>query len=695
MKRLFLSVALMMWGFICSLISFPMSLFNCQLSITNCQLPSAHAASIGTWKNYLSYHDITWVEKGGNMLYVLASNSLYSYNTNDKSIQTYDKVNALSDCDISMISWNNSVKKLVIVYKNNNIDLLDQKDNITNVSDYYAKVMTEDKTIYSVDMDGSDAYLSTGFGIIKLNVKDAEISNTYNLGFKVNYSYIENNYIYAASESRGTYRAPMTTNLLDKNNWTWVADYTARSKNVDPELLAIAKTLNPGGPKYNTFYFMKFANNLLYTCNHWAYNDVHEPASIQILNGEDWIVYYEDNMKEKTGVNYEDITSIDYDPRDPNHIFASARNGLYEFQNGKLVNFYNDANSPIESALDNTSSSRKEYELVTGVKFDPEGNLWILNSQAPTQSIIEFTNNKQWISHPQEALMKLNGKSLGRMKNLILDKRNQLWFVNDNIFNKTFYRYNFNNNEIVEYSDLTNQDGSQLTMHYVRCIAEDKNNDFWVGTNVGPVRLSSEAAYNPVTPTIVEQVKIPRNDGTNLADYLLTGVDVLSIAVDGANRKWFGTNGLGVYLISGDGLKQVHHFTTSNSKLLSNEVRSIAINDKTGEVFFATDKGLCSYMSDATETNDEMTKDNVYAYPNPVRPGYNGLITITGLSYNADVKIVTTNGVLVAEGKSNGGMFTWDGNDLKGQRVASGIYMVETATQTGESGTVCKIAIVN
>ena len=90
-----------------------------------------------------------------------------------------------------------------------------------------------------------------------------------------------------------------------------------------------------------------------------------------------------------------------------------------------------------------------------------------------------------------------------------------------------------------------------------------------------------------------------------------------------------------------------------------------------------------------------MTKDNVYAYPNPVRPEYNGLITIVGLTYNADVKIVTSNGVLVAEGKSNGGTFTWDGRDKKGRRVASGVYMVETATQYGEKGTVCKIAIVN
>ena len=90
-----------------------------------------------------------------------------------------------------------------------------------------------------------------------------------------------------------------------------------------------------------------------------------------------------------------------------------------------------------------------------------------------------------------------------------------------------------------------------------------------------------------------------------------------------------------------------------------------------------------------------MDKDNVYAYPNPVRPDWNGPITITGLTYNADVKIVTSNGVLVNEGRSTGGSYTWDGNDQKGHRVASGVYMVQTATADGKKGTVCKIAIVN
>ena len=176
---------------------------------------------------------------------------------------------------------------------------------------------------------------------------------------------------------------------------------------------------------------------------------------------------------------------------------------------------------------------------------------------------------------------------------------------------------------------------------------------------------------------------------------MLNGTSIRNIAIDNGNRKWFGTEGNGVFLISNDNINQIKHFTKDNSHLLSNSIQSIAINDNTGEVFFGTDKGLCSYMSDASKAAEVMNKDNVYAYPNPVHPDYTGLITVVGLSMNADVKVVTSSGSLVAQGRSNGGSFTWDGNDLCGKRVASGIYMVEAATETGEKGVVCKIAIVN
>lgn len=166
------------------------------------------------------------------------------------------------------------------------------------------------------------------------------------------------------------------------------------------------------------------------------------------------------------------------------------------------------------------------------------------------------------------------------------------------------------------------------------------------------------------------------------------------MAVDRANRKWFGTNGSGVYCISSDNIQQVNHFTADNSALLSNNITSIAIDDATGIIYIGTDKGLCSYQSDANTASDVMTKESVWAYPNPVKPDYTGAITITGLQDNADVKIVTSNGALVHQGRASGNTYKWYGLDQSGRRVASGVYMVEIATAEGEKGVVCKIAIV-
>ena len=663
-----------------------MPIANRQSLIATC-----HAAPIGTWKNYLAYSDISQVEKGGNIIYVLASEGLYSYNTNDQSIQIYDKVNGLSDCGISFISWNNAAKKLVIIYSNNNIDLMDNNSQIENISDYYNKTMTADKTIYGIDMSGVYAYISTGFGIIKLNVKQAEISDSYNLGFRVNYSYIEGNYIYAASPSNGMYRALLTDNLLDKNKWSRVGDYVVRNNTIDTELLAIAQTLSPGGPKYNSFGFMKYTNNALYTCNGGDWNQ-NKPGCLQVLRDDEWdtIVGSEDITK-KTGVTFRDIMCLDVNPNDKNHIIAGARNGLYEFINDQLVNFYNHENSPIESA---TSSGDKEYVLITGVLFNNEGSTWLLNSGAKTQSLLLYTKDNKFEEYKHTELMVLNGKSGANMRNMFTDSRGLIWFVNNNWVHAAIFSYNPTTDAVTIYDTFTNQDGTSYTVYNVKCVAEDREGNIWFGTEKGLFYITPEDIQNGNT-SYVNQYKVPRNDGTNYADYLLVNVNITSIAIDAADRKWIGTDGNGIYVISADNNTQEQHFLTSNSQLLSNNIESIAINSSTGEVFFGTDHGLCSYMSDATTPNESMDKNNVYAYPNPVKPDYTGLITVTGLSYSADVKITTINGVLVAEGKSTGGSFTWDGTDLKGKKVASGIYLVQTATESGGSGTVCKIAIIN
>lgn len=655
-------------------------------------------AAIGDWKAYMAYHDVQEIELAGNLVFVQASNNLYVYNQNDQSIQTFSKIDYLSDCDIEHIAYCQAAHRLLILYSNSNIDLMNTSNyEVTNLADYYNASTTGDKTIYDIYVNGKYAYMSNGFGIVKVNVADGEISDTYNLGFKVNWCEIKDNCIYAYSQTDGQYRAPLSVNLLDKNNWSKVGGYAAKQQADKSELKQMVSTLNPGGPKYNYFGFMKFANNQLYTCDGGFAVGISRKGCIQMLKNEEWNIYPDDNISFKTNVTYENLECLDYDPTDTSHIFVGGRNGLYEYKNGNFENYYNYENSPIERY----NNRSKEYELITGVKFDKEGNLWMLNSQAPTQSLIEFTKDKQWISHQLPDLMKLDdagftNKSLGLLGNMLIDSRGLLWFVNNHWIVPSLYCYQFSEDYSEErlnaFTSFVNEDGTEVSVGAVRCAAEDKDGNIWIGTSAGPLLLDP----NQITasaPTFT-QVKVPRNDGTNYADYLLSGIDVSCIAVDGANRKWFGTKKNGIYLISEDNLSEIHHFTTLNSPLLSNGIESIAINEKTGEVFIGTDKGLCSYMSDSSTPNESMTSDNVWAYPNPVKPDYTGLITIVGLSQNADVKILTSNGRIVNEGKSNGGTYTWNGCDANGKKVASGIYMVATATNDVEKGTVCKIAII-
>ena len=622
------------------------------LSIVNCQLSTAQ---VGTWHNYLAYHDIQQIQAAGDDLFVLASNGLYQYNKNDQSIVTYDKVNGLTDTNITHIAWCPKAKRLVAVYQNSNIDLIETNGNITNISDLYTKVMTGDKTVSSIRIDGVYAYLVCGFGIVKVNVQRAEIAE----------SYTPNHPDYPKS-------------LPDEDN----SDY---EKYID-----LVKTLKPDGPNYNYFGFMRFLNGKLFTCN----GDYNHSSGIQILKDNQWEFCQNEGISEVSGVSYVGAYCLDIDPSDENHIFTGSRNGLYEFRNGKFVKHYDNSNSPIEP-FDNVS---KEYQLTTATKFDQQGNLWIMNSSAPTTALVKLSNGTfTKLNHSE--LMKLNtnkslpNRSNANLCNMIIDGQGRMWFVNNNWVTPALYQYNMENDAIIAYETFVNQDGTALTINEgVRCVTEDLDYNIWVGTSAGPLLFErSEIDNNGNTFT---QVKVPRNDGTNYADYLLTGIDISSIAIDGGNRKWFGTNGNGVYLISADNMTQIQHFTTENSKLLSNVVLSIAINPTSGEVFFGTENGLCSYISDATETNTEMTSDNVWAYPNPVEPGYTGPITITGLTLNADVKILSSNGAIVNEGRSNGGTYVWDGCDKKGRRVVSGVYMVATATSKGEKGTVCKIAIV-
>ena len=665
-----------------------------------------------SWEIYTSYNDITEIEPAGNLVFALASNGLFSYHIKDGSVTTYDKANTLSDFDINHIAWNKTTKKLVITYTNGNIDLLDANGNVVNVPDLYLKSMTDNKQINHINISGANVYLSLSFGIIKLDTKEGKILDAYKLGFNVNYSYIEDNCLYAASKEAGLYRGVLKNNLLDNNNWekagnfkeqtmnyTNVYDTTNKywwtvkegkltyyTLNTDKEKIYQTEGIIPDGPASNKFYRLYINKNKLYAvAGAWSQEkDCNNMGEVHVWNGEKW-EEFEQPSDASLGHLYRDLLCLDFAPSKEGHIMVGSKAGLYEFQDGKFIKCYNkDNTSVITSPLGNN------YTIISSVKYDATGKLWLLNSLGDN-SILSFDQTTQeWKHYPHS---EIGSNDRYNLTGLIIGKNNgNIWFVNNYYEKNRLYKYNYNIDELTMYGPtFTNEDGRDITPIYVHCLAEDRNGNIWIGTTSGPLYLSMSDIKNG--NNIFTQHKVPRNDNTNYADYLLDNSNIRCIAVDGANQKWFGTDN-GVYLVSDDCNTQIYHFDTDNSPLISNIVYSIAVNNNTGKVYFATDKGLCSFNNGIVGSNSEMTKDNVYAYPNPVKPDYTGKINIVGLSFNANIKIVSTNGTLINEGRSAGGSYSWDGCDLNGKKVASGIYMVETATESGEKGIVCKIAII-
>jgi len=749
-------------------------------SVTSAQM------AIGEWQTHLAYNNVTQTAPAGNLIYALSDGALFSYNTEDQSISLFNKVNLLSDTGISYIKYSSVHNTLIIVYKNSNIDLL-INESIYNIPDFMNKTMSQDKTLNNINIVGDYAYFSTNFGILILNLKKKEITNTYVLNKKVYSSVVKDNIIYAATAD-GLFSGKLTDNLLDANNWVLTNSivfnqlaifdnkiigcqpyngiYSFDNNSLeltgiisgnfsymevfDNKLIAgngnsiaifdhynsvkymdlddnfyhlsytksndlywgsngdkglngyklnnnkLEKTVSsiiPDSPKRNLPYYMTFTNNRLLICGGGMdYDRLNNPGTIMMMEDNKWYNFQEEGIKDITELDYKDITSIIQDPNNAEHHFASSGGeGVYEFMDRKFVKLYSINNSSLQTIFPN-ESYKLNYIRTNGLQYDKNHNLWVLNSYV--DSVINvLKDDGKWISfyHPE-----LIGKPT--FERIIFDKRGWAWITSMRYEPGVFC---FNTNGTLEdtsddktkfIGSFINQDGTNLGRLKILSIAEDKDGAIWIGTEKGPIVI-----YNPTKffddDFYCTQIKVPRNDGTNLADFLLSNERINAICIDGGNRKWIGTESNGIFLLSEDGLETIHHFTTENSPLLSNKIQSLALNPKTGELFIGTDQGLISYMSDATEGENTFS-ETAHAFPNPVKPDYTGLITITGLIRDSNVKITDINGNLIFAGSSVGGQFTWNGRNSKGRRVASGVYLVLAADAEGKEGIATKILII-
>ncbi len=420
-----------------------------------------------------------------------------------------------------------------------------------------------------------------------------------------------------------------------------------------------------------------------------AFSPSYRFPAISWLQNQSWAYNSGDFLTYDPNKLTFDLTAIAINPLDETEwSVASWGNGIFKCKNQHVVAHYNAANSLLDSINDGST-------YVSGLQYDKNGNLWMTNSYS--QKMLKMLEpDGTWHAYNISTGVVTNDINEVVAEQLLVDSHGYKWvnFPRDATYNR-YPLIAFSDNGT--YDNLGDDRFARIDMNVaaevnsssVYCMAEDLDGEIWIGTDKGvkviyyPEKVFTGNAY-------------PRNillEQDGYVSVLLEYEQVTAIAVDGANRKWIGTGKAGVFLMSENGQEQLLHFTEEDNPLFSNQIESICINQQTGEVFFATAKGLVSYRGTAT-AGFETYEDNL-VYPNPVPHGYAGMVAVNGLKANSLCKITDSSGRLVWQGYSHGGQLVWDGKDHYGNRPASGVYYVMVSDEDGKEKIVTKFVFIN
>ncbi|RQO32196.1 hypothetical protein DBR32_00855 [Taibaiella sp. KBW10] len=732
---------------------------------------------VGQWNTYLPYGTVIDFDTDGSTFFCVSTSSFFTYNEKNGEITAYSKANGMSDVDMVKVGYDASTQSAVLIYQNGNIDLF-KDGHFTNIPDFKITTVSGDKTIYHLYCNEGYAYISTGIGLLVVNIKKREVKETIpffegvNQGlnraatgkdktiyaatsvglfksstdnpFLINYAnWLQlspksfellsqnNNNLFASSGDtvyvlKNNVPSPVkvinTNNTIkrlcassDNNMWVltqgqngssnFALKIDADGNTIDslPNTLANTfvdmgdgkywssdqyaglKTRSKSGPgnDWNSIYPAGPYSNSAFKV--WAYNGefwlAHGARGLsdwfikqnqdymsKYFNG-DWKLFKWD-MLAATPQPYAftDVLSVVKD-KSSNDVYAALYNGgIAKVDKDYKITVYK--SGFLES---NISGDTGSYRC-TDVALDKDNNLWI--TQSTVQNVLKVkTKEGNWYS------FRINGVNHGAA--LVIDDIGQKWFA-AGINGGGLAVYN-DNGTIDNPNDdrsmvLRSGSGSgNLPNNKVLSLAKDKDGAMWVGT------ASGIAIYNcdlDIRNGLCDAYLKPlQTAGYNFANYMFEGISVNSIAIDGGNRKWIGTD-VGLFLLSDDAENIIAQYTEANSPLLSNTIISIDIDPVSGVVFVSTDKGLCSFGGAATEAGGEIAKP-LYVYPNPVPSGYNGMIAIRGMTAVSNVKITDINGQLVYQTTSTGGQVAWNGMDYTGRKVQSGVYLVFVVSKDG------------
>ena len=439
----------------------------------------------------------------------------------------------------------------------------------------------------------------------------------------------------------------------------------------------------PEGPDNNDYvYSLTATPKTLYLCpggKKPTYEGMYMEGNLITLAEDHW----SNLSRGAVTTRFSDVLNVAVDPTDETHVSATAWGaGVLDIKDNTLQTLYGQVNT--YNALTPYTDGDFRSMRVSGLAYDADGNLWITNSLVDNGLVVRYKDGT-WKGF--NTLAMVQGSEIDK---IIWDSvTGYKWFAG-----RANRIYVHDGDSKMAYVDPNN--GSKMETHTVTCLVQDVAGDIWIGTDKGikviydGYRAFDNGGKGEKSPVSCSNI-LYSDDG--IYEYLMAYESVTCIAVDGANRKWVGTANNGLYLISSNGQEQLEHFTTGNSPLASDKIVTLAVAPESGIVYIGSDKGLQSFRWTATAAGKQPA-EKVYAFPNPVRPEYDGPIAIKGFTRDALVHITDAAGHTVFSTQAYGGQAIWNGRNLQGEKVASGPYFVFASDNEGKMRSVTKILII-
>ena len=693
---------------------------------------------IGSWRAHFSNESIGQVIKG-DQLYVVSANQIIQIDA--KKETTYlNTTTGLHAIGIHKIAWHPIENQLVIAYKNSRVDIV-HGDQVTLIDDIQMSNLYADKSINDLIVFNNKAYLSCNFGIVVIDLLKKEIKATYfpnnnRQTVKVLQTIVHQNKLFALTENG------IWSNTVDQNN-IWMQEDTMGVTGIK-NMFVFKNQLYFNNQQKIYPYQSKIAG---YQISSGSIETINADGD-QIIAGVSYqnngaLIQFNSNQNNTVLIDSTILANPVGLLKDGNTIWvADARKGLYEkndqskwfalggplsagygsnaFADKQLLMSYGADKIGLSSLNEKGWSNFSQLEnikinYVEAVSIDPKDQSWwigmgnqliqydrrqktieqtipnppigaIKSLQQKTDGTIALLKegfgvvikeNNQWNSYPVQS-----GFSATNFKKIVLGNNDLSWIIGPK--QQGILLFQKQNNQAIWRQLNTGKGSGNLPSMEVTAITEDKDGSIWIGTDNGIAIFQC----NNINENCDAYLPIVESNGFN--GYLFQRETIHSISIDGANRKWIGTNN-GAWLISKDGTEVLQHFTTENSPLPSNTVLSIGIEPTDGDVFFFTKNEIISYRGNATES--ATTQSAIKIYPNPIAPNYNGPILIKNLVNNALVKITDINGQLMMQTRALGGQAIWNGRDQYQHKVASGIYLIFVRDDMGNEKAVGKILI--